>query len=478
MENLHQKNDNLDDWSVVYIYQPTCNHIIHYQLLRYSLYKWKDIIKSDKITIYTKDPCEITHLTTEYGINIMKSMIESNRKFIEIVDSKFIVMNENSHLSVSKEKLCSYLAECSGKLFYKTGDYDGPCIIAGKESIGLIKSSIFMSYEPGVLYNSVWEILDQGNFIQDPKTPWLSNIDWKLHSIHQESHNIELHGNKDYIFYPHLDLYPTQSIGDLCYNTNGFSKNFLSNQQFHTRFENEMHGVFVPKRESNSYIPKIIHQIWIRDSLMPKAFCHMWRSILRDGWEYYLWNLESINPIIGRWESQFNSTNIQTKEHIARYAIMEKMGGICIDVNSTPVSLFPEWILKCDMFVCFKNEKKSTDIAQYIIGASSSAKSIFDNIFEKGIDVTIKNSSDIRIYPSYLFNPLQESGAKIYQHEWFKRHATLKYHSNIADLSIKSLPKETKKIPQINKNVEKINEKGSNKYISVPKIVHKNKYFT
>jgi len=83
-------------------------------------------------------------------------------------------------------------------------------------------------------------------------------------------------------------------------------------------------------------IPRVIHQIWIGGVLPEKygAFARSWKA-LNPGFEYRLWDEASILAVLdGRIAEIFDKTvNFGAKSDIARYAILERFGGMYADTD-------------------------------------------------------------------------------------------------------------------------------------------------
>lgn len=83
-------------------------------------------------------------------------------------------------------------------------------------------------------------------------------------------------------------------------------------------------------------IPKKIHQIWIGPKALPDKFSWMQKSIkeLHPTWEYKLWTNDDLKSFNLKNERIFNSmVNIGAKADIFRYEILERFGGIYIDID-------------------------------------------------------------------------------------------------------------------------------------------------
>ncbi len=83
-------------------------------------------------------------------------------------------------------------------------------------------------------------------------------------------------------------------------------------------------------------IPRTIHQIWIGGILPERyaGFAHSWAAI-NPGFEYRLWNEDSIRRVLDeRVGAIFEKTvNVGAKSDIARYAILERFGGLYADTD-------------------------------------------------------------------------------------------------------------------------------------------------
>jgi inositol phosphorylceramide mannosyltransferase catalytic subunit len=97
------------------------------------------------------------------------------------------------------------------------------------------------------------------------------------------------------------------------------------------RFERNESAAAPKKRP----IPKIIHQIWVGGRL-PVAYrrwTDSWRT-LNPSWEYRLWDEKSILAFGLRNEEAFRkSASPGVKSDLARYEILERMGGIYADTD-------------------------------------------------------------------------------------------------------------------------------------------------
>lgn len=112
-------------------------------------------------------------------------------------------------------------------------------------------------------------------------------------------------------------------------------------------------------------IPTIIHQIW-SDSEMPlpehfKVLCDTWKKDYPE-WEYRLWNDQMMDQFVQEHYPQYWNIysrfpyNVQRWDAV-RYLILDKMGGMYIDVDYESLSPINELIE--NKTCCFAQEPKS-----------------------------------------------------------------------------------------------------------------------
>jgi len=90
-----------------------------------------------------------------------------------------------------------------------------------------------------------------------------------------------------------------------------------------------------PEAAAPTPIPRIIHQIWL-GSPLPKLYAgwaETWRRF-HPGWEYRLWTEAEIGAFgLQNRESYERSPNYGVKSDLARYEILERLGGIYADTD-------------------------------------------------------------------------------------------------------------------------------------------------
>ena len=100
-------------------------------------------------------------------------------------------------------------------------------------------------------------------------------------------------------------------------------------------------------------IPRRIHQIWIGGALPSKyrAWAKTWRRF-NPGWEYTLWDEERILGFGLRNEAAFRgSLSYGVKSDIARYEILERLGGVYADTDFECLASFETLHRQCSFYV-------------------------------------------------------------------------------------------------------------------------------
>jgi hypothetical protein len=99
-------------------------------------------------------------------------------------------------------------------------------------------------------------------------------------------------------------------------------------------------------------IPKRIHQIWLGGELPDgyRAWTATWRDVNK-GWEYRLWDSEAIREFGLVNERAFRkSPSFGAKSDIARYEILERLGGVYADTDFECLKPFDEIAQRCSFF--------------------------------------------------------------------------------------------------------------------------------
>ena len=93
-------------------------------------------------------------------------------------------------------------------------------------------------------------------------------------------------------------------------------------------------NVIVPSPQPK--IPKLIHQIWLGPAPFPEEFEQARQSIIKlhPGWKYKLWTDADIKTFGLKNKKLFDAaTNYGEKSDILRYEILERYGGVYLDVD-------------------------------------------------------------------------------------------------------------------------------------------------
>lgn len=109
-----------------------------------------------------------------------------------------------------------------------------------------------------------------------------------------------------------------------------------------------MHKLYQPEPR----IPKIIHQIWVGSPLPAKEteLCKTWRKYHPD-WLYILWRDEDIEQFGLYNKDLYDKTkNFAEKSDIARYEILERIGGLYVDTDFVCFKPFDDFVHTCDFF--------------------------------------------------------------------------------------------------------------------------------
>ena len=118
-------------------------------------------------------------------------------------------------------------------------------------------------------------------------------------------------------------------------------------------------------------IPHKIHQIWIGSELPEKYknWCKSWKQLNPD-WEYKLWGEQDILSVLND-ELKYaflNSKSFGAKSDIARYAILEKEGGLYCDTDFECTKPLDDLTDTCTLFAGFIFSEKP-EIANGIFGS-------------------------------------------------------------------------------------------------------------
>ncbi len=112
---------------------------------------------------------------------------------------------------------------------------------------------------------------------------------------------------------------------------------------------------------STPKIPKIIHQIWLGPNLPPAYFADFqqkWRSIHPD-WEYRLWTEADLEPLkLDNWDLVEKSQNWAEKSDIIRCDLLDRFGGLYLDIDMDPLHSLGELHEKYDFYAGMEHPHK------------------------------------------------------------------------------------------------------------------------
>ena len=107
-------------------------------------------------------------------------------------------------------------------------------------------------------------------------------------------------------------------------------------------------------------IPKILHFIWVGDlEKRPNRCIQSWVD-LNPGWTIRIWGNSELN---GRdWINSRHIREMETREwngvaDMMRWEILFDEGGVLVDADSYCLRALPDWLLECEAFCCWENER-------------------------------------------------------------------------------------------------------------------------
>lgn len=103
-------------------------------------------------------------------------------------------------------------------------------------------------------------------------------------------------------------------------------------------------------------IPKILHHIWIgAESLRPQENIDSWQR-MHPTWRHIVWGNDSLGlPWVNRKHMSSDLPWCGVAD-LMRYEILESMGGVYVDADSTCLRPLPDWLLECEAFAAWENE--------------------------------------------------------------------------------------------------------------------------
>lgn len=200
-------------------------------------------------------------------------------------------------------------------------------------------------------------------------------------------------------------------------------------------------------------IPKLIHHIWIGDNKISPTyleFIEKWKGMYSD-YSFLYWNNEMVKDsgiITEDIEKYFNSNiNIALKADLLRFKILEKFGGLYIDVDTEPLRRMPDTILSYDFFSGYQ---PNNEIAIGIMGSSLNnilveryIKSVLSNISSYtdsygSVSNDIWKISGPEYFTSFLQPYIDNINYKFFESKYFYPYSWMEMHRRYEDFSITS----------------------------------------
>lgn len=181
-----------------------------------------------------------------------------------------------------------------------------------------------------------------------------------------------------------------------------------------------------------TYIPKIIHQLWIGEKPAPTNLMKTWKEKHPD-FEYIFWNEDEFKKrhMTFRCQSKIDEIEeINGKADIIRWEILYKYGGVFLDADSICIEPFDDIIMSKKCFAGWENEQvrkgliatgtmgfppqhplvkeaihwiKHNEVSQAKAGLMA-WQSVGPGLLTRMYDT--KQFKDLHIFPSYTFLPI------------------------------------------------------------------------
>lgn len=210
-----------------------------------------------------------------------------------------------------------------------------------------------------------------------------------------------------------------------------------------------------PSKGENK-IPKTIHQIWLGSELpeISKYLRDRMMNINRN-WDYKLWGEEEIQKFgLKNSELYNNIKNYGAKSDIARYEILQRLGGIYIDTDFDCVKPFDDL---CGLdFFAGNGHISEPEVFNSIIGSMPDGKIINSYVegllgiktFNDNIDGVMNTTGPYYITRQYFSNTTSEDNSVIFPTKFFfpfpaiYRHQTRDYKNPTIEKYVKSFVNE------------------------------------
>lgn len=200
-------------------------------------------------------------------------------------------------------------------------------------------------------------------------------------------------------------------------------------------------------------IPKFIHHIWIGS----KPFCSeyinylsKWRDIYPD-YNFIFWDNELVeatgiaNNDIKKY--YYSDNNIALKADLLRFKILEKFGGIYIDVDTEPLKRMPDDILNYNFFSGYQpnneiaigimgSKVKEALVSDYLV---SVLKNINNYIYGEGrVSNEIWKISGPEFFTEYLHPYKNDLRYKFFDVKYFYPYSWLEMERKTENFSVTS----------------------------------------
>lgn len=123
----------------------------------------------------------------------------------------------------------------------------------------------------------------------------------------------------------------------------------------------DTHGPAKAAAHKKALIPKIIHQIWVGPKVPPSFFVtfqQKWKELHPD-WEYHLWTDSELEELdLDLRDIIDQSPNFAEKSDMIRCELLDRFGGVYLDVDMDPFQSLDELHKKYHFYVGLENPHK------------------------------------------------------------------------------------------------------------------------
>jgi mannosyltransferase OCH1-like enzyme len=183
-------------------------------------------------------------------------------------------------------------------------------------------------------------------------------------------------------------------------------------------------------------IPRLLHMIWVGDeSRRPVRCIRSWQEHHPD-WTFRLWGnaqLAERKWINGKHMKAMAGREWNGVADMMRWEILFDQGGVLVDADSFCIRPLPDWLLECEAFTCWENERvrpgllaagyfgsvARTPFLAALIEGIRAQPTVIDRMAWQSVgpqhltDTWIRTQYDnLTILPSHFFIPRHFSGAE------------------------------------------------------------------